>query len=288
MRPTDQLTPYPVLAAFRDDYLNAAFNAEVRGFEEFGSLRVQVGFELREPYLKRLISDGRAEYAVHVECPSSSYREYFRTREDSFSKTLDRGDVRKYVEVCTFIVARDSIAGFRSPNFHPDYEGVSFDIRRGDILAVGQSRRIDIKEADDMSRRASILNVMRAEESQRDSMSVNTDGESSVLISLRPDVYDAYALLGDGEQGDLVLSLVILPALQAVLARMKEVAHEPAYTEREWFKSIAEILGRSGLTLDDISAFDEDRSTLAIAQRMLNEPLNRSLTGLLDAEMGDE
>lgn len=287
MKPSNQLTPYPVLASFRDDYLNAAFNTEISGTQEFGDLRIQVAFELREPYIRSLIGEGKAEYAVHIECPPSSYRAYAGINQDVYSATLDRSVVREYVEVCTFVVAKQHIAQFRSPRFHPDYADMAFDIRQGDILAVGKSTRLRVKDSEDMARRQSILSVMRGGPSQSDSMAVNTDGYKNVLISLRPDLYDIYAVLGDGDQGDVILSLVIFPALQLILTRMKESSKDPNFTDKEWYKAISEILARNSISVDDINPFDEDRSALAIAQKILSEPLEKSMHDL-SASIGEE
>lgn len=290
MRPINQLTPYPVLAAFRDDYLNSAFNARIVGSQQFGDLQLQVSFELREPYLKDLISQGMAEYAIHIECPPASYRTCVRTSQDAYSLKLDRTIVRDVVEVCTYIVASRDIRGFRSPNFHPDYDGISFDIGSGGILAIGHSSRLKVRDAEDMARHPSILKVMSADPSQKESMTVVMEKSSNVLISLRPDLYEAYVLLGDGSRADVILSMVIMPALQLVLTRMRgaedpESPGDSDYQGLEWYESMVELLRRNGISVKDIDNFNNDSSALAIAQKILSDPLERSLRGLLAEEV---
>lgn len=287
MRPVNQLTPYPVLAPFRDDYLNAAFVATIEGSQQFGDLQIQVSFELREPYLKSLIARGKADYVIHVECPPASYRECVRTNQEVYSLKLDRSVVKSVVEVCTYIVAKEDINDFRSPSFHPDYDGIPFEIQSGGILAIGRSARMKVQDAEDMAKHASILKVTTSDPSQKDSMAVIMETSSNILISLRPDIYDAYALLGDGIRADVILSMVIVPALQIVLTRLKdaEESGESSYQDLDWYESLVELLAKNNLTIKDIDNSNNDMSALAIAQRILSEPLERSMLGLLAEEV---
>lgn len=281
MRPSNRLTPYPVLASYRDDYVDASFSASVEAIQQFGDVRVNVSFKLDEPTLQDLITRGFAEYAIHIECPYTSHRRYVGTSDGLYSVTLDRQKVRDLVEICTFVVARKHIDSFSSPRFHPDYDGYSFEVDEGGVLAIGECKQVVIKNEEDIAQRSSILNVMRAGSGQKDSMAVNTDLSDSVLISLKPDLYEVYAQLGSGPDSETILSLVILPALQTVLTRMAESGEEGADSEKEWFKSLKEILERNDISIDDLDNYSDDMSSLAIAQRILSQPLERSLKGLV-------
>lgn len=281
MRPSNRLTPYPVLASYRDDYIDASFTADVDAVQQFGDVRVNVSFRLDEPTLTSLIAEGKAEYAIHIECPSTSYRECVGTTDGLYSVTLDRQKVRDLVEVCTFVVASGHIDSLSSPRFHPDYDGFSFEVDEGGVLAIGDCKQVVIRNDEDIAQRSSILNVTRAGSGQRDSMAVNTDLSDSVLISLRPDLYELYAQLGGGPDSETILSLVILPALQTVLTRMAESGSEGSDSEKEWFKSLQEILERNGISIDDLDNYSDDMSALSIAQRILSQPLERSLKGLV-------
>ena len=280
MKLRNSLTPYPVLASYRDDYVRSQFQAEVTSIQEFGNLRVNIGFTLVEPELQLLIDVGEAEYAIHIECPSTSFRKCDRTSSDVYSVSLDGNSVSDVIEICTFIIASKDIKGFRSPNFHPDYESLSFDVDAGGILAIGGSVAIKVDNEEDLARHSSIINVAKAGSSQRDAMAVNTDSDN-VLISLRPELYDIYASYGDGSDSSLFFSLVILPALQAVLTRMTLVGEGDIDAEREWFKSIVEILKRNNISLADIDNYSEDKSALAIAQKLLGQPLENSIKRLV-------
>ena len=281
MRPSNRLTPYPVLASYRDDYLNSSFRAKIDAVQQFGDIHLSIEFELDEPTLEALVREGRAEYAIHIECRTTTLRMYEGTRAGLYSTTLKRFDVRDFVEVCTFVVAREPIAGLVSERFHPDYDGFSFDVDRGSVLAIGDCGSIEIKDNDDIERRSSVLRVTRAGKSQRDALAVNTDQSNCVLVSLRPELYKIYNELGAGADSELILSLVILPALQIVLTRMAAAGEDSVDTEKDWFKSIVAILEKNDLSLDDIDNYSENMSALAIAQRMLSQPLERSLMGLV-------
>lgn len=277
MKPSNRLTPYPVLASYRDDYLNASFDANVSAVQQFGDLRINVNFSLDEPALTALIDSGVAEYAIHVECPSTSYRECINTREGFISESLERLNVKDVVEICTFIVASKPIKNFRSERFHPDYEDLAFDIDEGGVLAIGECKQVTVKSEDDIARHPSIIKVTRAGSGQRDAMAVNTDLSDNILISLKPELHDIYVTYGGGSQSDLVLSLVIVPALQAVITRMIEQGNNGGDSDKEWFKSIVEILERNGIALSNLDNYSESLSALAISQQLLSQPIERSL-----------
>ncbi len=281
MKPSNRLSPYPVLASYRDDYENASFETTIEAIQQFGDVRLNISFQLDEPDIATLIANGDAEYAIHIECPPSSYRKCASTRDGIFTATLDRLQVRDVVEVCTYVVAARSIRSFSSRNFHPDYEGLAFDIAEGCVLAIGECEQVVIKNEDDIAQRSSIINVTKAGAGQQDALAVNTDQSDCILVTLRPDLYKVYAELGGGPDKDLILSLVILPALQAVLTRMIEAGTDSADAEMEWFRTINEILDRNGIALSELDYDSENKSTLSIAQRILSQPLDRALTGLI-------
>lgn len=281
MRPSNRLTPYPVLTPYQNDYIDASFTAEVEAVQQFGDVRVNVAFKLDEPVLADLINRGLAEYAIHIECPSTSHRECVGTADGLYSITLDRQKVRDLIEVCTFIVAKAQISSLTSPRFHPDYSDLTFDIDEGGVLAIGDCKQVAIKNDEDIAQRSSILNVTKAGSGQRDSMAVNTDLSDNVLISLRPDLYEVYAQLGGGPDSEVILSLVILPALQTVLTRMAESGEDGTDSDKDWFKSLLEILTRNDISLSDIDNYSDDMSALSIAQRILSQPLDRSLKSLV-------
>ena len=73
----------------------------------------------------------------------------------------------------------------------------------------------------------------------------------------------------------------MLPALQTVLTRMVEDSDDGVDSEKEWFKSIKEILAKEGIAVGDIDNYSDDMSALAVAQRILSQPLERSLGSLV-------
>ena len=280
MRPSNRLTPYPVLASYWDDYLEASFDASVEAVQQFGDLRINVGFSLDEPSLEKLIDEGKAGFAIHVECPSTSYRRCIETREGYVSESLDRLNVKDVVEVCTFVIASKPIESFVSSRFHPDYEGLSFDIEAGGVLAVGECKRIMVKSDDDLAKHSSIIRVTRAGSGQQDSMAINTDLTDNILVSLKPELHDIYVTLGNGPHASSILSLVIVPALQAVITRLIEQGENGGDAEKEWFRSIVELLERNGIALANLDNYSEGFSALSISQKLLSQPIERSLKDL--------
>ena len=244
----------------------------------YGDLYLEIDYHLREPALERLIDQGRACFAAMVESRAVSLRMLCTSREPTWSQRIYKTDATGTLTVDTYVMASEALEGFKSDNFHPDYAGLSFAIDRGDVLAVGNSVELDLTTDDDLARHDSVLSVSRGSDRQTDAIVVDTDRPTHVLITLRPGLYDVYKERGKGEDEGLFMSLIILPALASVLDRMREGG--PTLSDTEWYKSIEAVLSRQGLAVSDIDNGNSDRSSLAIAQRILSQPIERTILGL--------
>jgi hypothetical protein len=71
----NRLFPYPVLAFYNDDYINSLFDVSVS--TEIGKQVIKFAFDvnLENDLLYNLIENDDADFAIHIECPSTSFRE---------------------------------------------------------------------------------------------------------------------------------------------------------------------------------------------------------------------
>lgn len=286
MRPSNGLAPYPILAAFRDDYEGSTFSVDVECIPGSRMLTVSCNFELHDDAIRSLIDHGLACYVLHLECGVTSYREAVTSQSPIVQHMVPIEQVAETIEASTFVVTSAPITGFNSKNFHPDYSGGSFDIPLGGILAIGDSYVLTIDENDDDGVPPSIIRVARADRDEQANIQVNTDGNQYIVIRLNPRTYDLYLRQGEGPLADTIFSLILLPALQDVLSRMASGEED---SDKAWYKSIEALLAAQGISVSDLAEGDMNLSPMAVAQRIFEDPVARALEAISEqAEASDE
>lgn len=84
----NRLFPYPVLCEDTDDYTEGEFVVDTEVVsQDINTLELRFRMNLDNPGLKGLISQGRAEYVIHIECSNTHSGQSFTP----FQK-------RKYIE----------------------------------------------------------------------------------------------------------------------------------------------------------------------------------------------
>ena len=71
----NRLFPYPVLCEENDDYVLGFFDVKYNVTEEFNHFVIDFDIVLDDnDELQWLIREGKAEYVIHIECPTTSFR----------------------------------------------------------------------------------------------------------------------------------------------------------------------------------------------------------------------
>lgn len=286
MKVKNRLSPYPILFDYRDDYLQSSFRADISATERFNDIVVHVEFHLKDNVIEELIQTNRARFLLHIECPAMSLRQSYEVEDNQFQISLPMDDVCERLEICTFIVANEDIKGYSNPQFHSDYRGLTFDLSKGQLVAIGTSKQYDIeKNSDPMASLPSIVKIVKSNSKVKGTITVNTDNNDYIYVGLSQDAFDLYARLGKHVYAKTVMSLVLLPAMITVLDRIRE--ETDSFQDARWFTVIEELLERNGYTVDQLSLDDGDDSVLSIAQAIFSNPVQRSLRELDAAAEGE-
>ena len=279
MRIKNRLSPYPILDDYGDDYINSSFSAEYDVKTQFTEVYGKIVFHLKNSEIENLIKMKYAEYLVHIECPSTSYRCKISSAEPEIEFKLDSRNLSKVIEIRTFIVLTQNISGFTSESFHTDYSGQKFDLLAHQILAIGTAKDYAINQDDrDLESLPSVLQIVKLSNKKKGSCSVNTDDDDLVKVGLASEVYDQYAQLGKSTFKATAFSLVLLPALVIIIQRMTANKDNDDMSSKHWFQVINKILESNGYKLDDISI--ENDSLLTICQSIFADPIARSFKEL--------
>jgi hypothetical protein len=180
------------------------------------------------------------------------------------------------------IVAANDIKGYSNKNFHKDFEGESFFIKKGDILAVGSRIVVNI-EKEPVKNIESIFQVRKSSEDDAPPMTIDYEGNKIVLI-LSPENYSRYNLLKrDPRLQPVFHSLLVVPALCVIIEDIKAGKQEEndldSFSNKAWFHSISRKLAEIGKDIEDHDSLDP---TFETVQELIGFPLTKAFQALED------
>ena len=275
--------PHPVLAHWGDDIIDSTFQGVVTGSGAKNAYIFEAVFKTNNADLLTLVEQKKAMYAVHVECTSTRYRNLFKSQEERFSFEISAALIDGKVDVCSFILASTLIDRYRNTNFHSDYGKSSFQVKKGDTLAVAPDQIIEAtKKHDPLRRVSSIFSIVQNDSEKATGMDINTVGPKVVVSLSKPNFDASLSLRHSVAYHPVLIGSIIVPALVEVLDRLRRAAQEgnlEMYTDFRWFLVIDRKLREKNIRLaEDPESFTD--SSLKIAHEILGQPLRLSLNGL--------
>jgi hypothetical protein len=279
--------PYPVLSHFGDDLVKSQFQpvVEVEGMKNVYAFKAR--FKTNNADLLTLVFKKSAQYAVHIECAQTRYRNVFKSFNDRFEFEIPSGMLDGRVEVCSFILAAKRLAKYKNTNFHSDYTSLAFAVGSGDTLAVGLDREFTAEKKEDPLRKIpSIFSIVPNDDVDAPGLDVDLQNDK-VIVRLSKANFDAYAVLkADQTLHTLLSASIVVPALVYVLdeIRLAEGAVDQ-FSDYRWFAVIARKLREVGIDASIPNSFAD--SSLRIAHMLLGQPLNDCLQNQLKSQEAD-
>ncbi|MGE8206032.1 hypothetical protein ACQKP0_15925 [Heyndrickxia sp. NPDC080065] len=287
--------PHPVLNAQTDDFIHkkAKFDIQISQKIDGMNYKLLCNVDLSENNLEDLLALDLVAFAVKVVCSTTRYRRVFQFNSLENVITLPSSYVEKKVEISTYIIATNAIDSYSSQAFHDDYEGASFSIFQGDILAEGSEYTLNVeKKIDPLVKVPSIFTIVFNDDKKTPPIDVRSS-EDKIIITLDKANFNKYKMLKQlqnqyGQLAALTSSLFILPAFVVILDDIrKDLANlqnnadaikdyiEEKVSEHRWFKVINTKLKESKFDLTEPDNIME--SSLVIAQKLLGNPLSNGL-----------
>ncbi|MBO8161845.1 MAG: hypothetical protein H0Z24_09465 [Thermosipho sp. (in: Bacteria)] len=276
--------PHPVLSHFSDDIVGCMFETELDIDAAKSIYKFKACCRTDNKDFMDLIKDRKACFAFHIECAATRFRKIFTSFQEEFSFIISADELDGRVEICSFILATEDIADYRNNNFHHDYKGILFKVKKGDILAVDRDRIFFAeKEVDPLKKIPSIFTV--APNENQDAPPIDIDATNNrVVILLSKENFDRFKNL-QLDQGlhSTLASLLVIPALISLLEMVKESVREGStgvseYEELRWFRVLVNKLKDIGIDIYNYNSFTD--STIKIAQELIGNPLTSSLKNL--------
>lgn len=268
--------PNPVLATGRDDYsANCHFYTSFVENEitvDAESITIPIKYTLQCNGLQDLVDAKQAAVIVSVKSSAASYSKLFRFPEGAseMSIPIPKFGVVKNIELIGSIVAAQNIDRFCCPGeFNDMYFGSStFEIRKGDILALEDSRIIYVDDSELEKPISSIFDIKRQDDLENE-IEPNFYGEK-IEIKLKSELYDLYYKFKDFNNGALrrysagiIVYPVLVEAITYILGHYQSDdggSSDADYSGKRWFRAIDHKVDKMGL---DLRTYQESPTTLA-------------------------
>lgn len=273
--------PIPVLAEFSDDIRgNFTANYDVLSFPEKYKIYVEITCSNEE--LLSMISEKKCEYVVNVECTYTRYRKIFKSYNDKITIDIDAEDIEGKVEVVTFITATKDFSEYKNPDFHDDYEDISFRVIQGQILAIDSGIVFDAEnEEDKLTKLQSIFSVQLDSDIEAAPYNVDTSNDR-VIIKLNRINYEKYTYLRECEELQPILfSQMLLPAIVQILNDIVGESENEIdeLSQYRWYRVIKNKLSNLDREIEELEISD----ILVVSQELIGDPITNALGCMMES-----
>ncbi len=273
--------PHPVLSYFSDDYVRCLYQTNVVPTISRNAYSFSVTAKTSSRGLKELLLNGKALHPLHIECPATRFRKIFTSALDTFNAEIAGDHLDGKVYLCSFIVAGKNIDNYANEEFHSDFEGRSFSIKKGDVLAVDKDRSfIADKDYDPLRKLPSIFTIRKNLNESPPPIDIDSS-TNKVFIHLSDELHTLYKkLAADKAMAQILSSMIIVPALVSLLETINAslVANDLSEIEdKRWYRVLTKKLLEEGYSVTEGEFSD---STLVIAQKLIGNPLSLALRSL--------
>jgi hypothetical protein len=258
--------PYPILDTtdeVRQDFSDGDFQAvmEEAVLEGEEQISLKVAFKCSVTEIVDLIDSGKAAYALLIICPSTLIRRAFVTAEPIQEISLNISDFFGEVELIPQIVVTDKVSGFVSEDLHEEFRDFAFDLRPGDVLAIGDS---EIRTFE--------FEGLRLEHLIKARFSATLDAnqyevvleESKIYIDMGAKLHRIY---GEMKQEPAARPWMFMSIYKDMfLMALQELASEEGAMDKRWASAMSELALATGLPFNPTSSLNEIN---LIAQKIL-------------------
>ncbi len=271
--------PHPVLG--NGDDIQGTFKVDFTYELGRDSVSLNPIFTLSNKTLESLIKKGKASFVAEAECRSTFFRDSFATGNNIEKFTIPSRLLRERVSVGFFICANEDIKNYKPDGCHPDYQGMPFDVEKGDVLAVGGNCEF-IAEKDFDPLRPPVSSFMSIREGRCHEGPIEIDYTSDkITIELSKSDWQNYINIRNQKVAEGTLhASVVLPVLIDAIYKVKEGSSD--YADQNWFGRLDAILVAKGL---------RSKEPFEAAQKILDNPSARnfqSISSMLEFNSAEE
>jgi len=267
--------PHPVLN-LRDDIPSGSYSITHSIQKSRDEIVIKVMHDLVQDSLEQFITSHEACFVTEVQCPQTLFRVAYTSHEAEQVIIIPAKDLRDFVEISFFIVANQSIFPYEIKGANIDYDGFKMEVTKGDVLAYGGRDHFFADKKYEAQK--SVSNFMEIKPySQLNGPIKFSLTQEKIIVHLPAGDFKFYRkLVGYDEFAPMFHSSIVFPALTFTLNEMMADAEQ--YENLSWYKVI-QARRNSDEKIKQISW--ESEKAPEIAQAILNNPVERSLLGML-------
>ena len=268
--------PYPVLTAYSDDVQPALVEENVQVGEmqinDNNDYVLPLTLILEDQQLLQLITDGKAEYTFDINCPASLYRRCINSNHNEVKIDFPFKRVSGVVKIRPYVIAKTAFS-YQNSAFHPDYGNESFEIEKGDVLAIFNEITYDFEiNYNQLKAFSSIMFIRKSEDENERDIHYLMD-EPKIVIVLPVDKFDQYnQFKADPQYTNAVHASLAQNALLAVLMQTDWNDEDPQ--EPLWKRTIRYRVAHEE-ELMPYKDLTNRENLVIIAQKLLGDPIQR-------------
>lgn len=268
--------PHPILSVYNDDVKSKVALSPVPAItSNVDAYSVIVNCEHDNADLIALVNSGQAEYFCEATCSNTLYREIVTSRSNEIKLEIPKKNVKGKVFFTCALVAKSPIANYQNSKSHPDYNGYSFDIETGDVLAF--FGEFNFNADINYEKLKAVSSFMEVVENKDDkAIYTNVDlNKSKIEVQLPSEDYKLFAndsISKEPKFAPIFHSSIVLNALLIALYNFE--THKGKTT---WANAIEYRLNKK--EFESISIKDKENIP-EIAQRLLGNPFRRLISEL--------
>ena len=276
----NKLYPYPVLREGSDDYVKSKFDFDMELTRDGQYFLLQADFKLTNNKIAELIAQEKAEYVLRIECPATFYRTILTFSQPADFVRIPAGYLDGKMSVSSFVIAKCELKNYRNYDFNLDYANIGFDLDRGNLLAIGPKENRTIgRSMDELVQMPSIFTLYRME-TMKDIGFETEIYADKIRIGMNIADYENYSIFANSSLRSTVNLCVLLPTLVYVFDEMKHEGTEN-FEGFKWFTSLQSALKMYSMILSNDLL--EEKSPIALAQKVLGMPFNKALESIKNA-----
>lgn len=253
---------------------NVDFEQRMQGVNSL-QLSFDIAMNCRE--LQEMILNGQAEYVIHLECTTTAYREVLRSVSKHIEHVIPISRVNGTLDAAAFVILKKRVTKFFSSDWVEDFDGMTFDLFQGSILAYQNLTSLDItKDYEEFTNAGSIFTIYKRVTDEDKPAEIMLDSPK-IRIGLGSHDYDVYSIYSaKTELQPLFHSMLILPALVYVFEELKQDDGEETYHNKEWFLALEKSYAKRGIRFMD-EVLNSEKTSYQLAQEAMELPISKAI-----------
>ena len=279
----NRLFPYPVLCGDTDDYIGEVdFSIVPKTRETTHEILFEYDFSVNCHSLENVLRKGEAEYILHIECSTTSFRIALKSSVPHIDYRLSKSRVNGEVNLVAMIVAKKAIDDYDNSDLNEDYAEEKISFNKGAILAYQNLPSVFVsKKTDSLANNESFFTVIKQVSLDPNEIKPLAFNLHSDKIQILVDEKTYEAFLRYQQSKSIAMAMLLLPALSFMVT---EAADTPdSYSQFVWFQRMKKFYSMQGKDfVEDVLRSDDN--PVNIAQEMLQNPISNAYRELFALE----